>query len=257
MRLHVNNRFVLIAAGCFVGLVNSPAIGQIEFAKSTLRVTSATQPATARGTVQQAYGVEQESQQVAQQPELQPADGGANVSPLQAPPRYAARRADYAAPRNAPGLVHAPNMRRAPSMVNVYSSTSAHATLSKMPRPAPVQSRPAAQRTQPRGKPFQFVNTDPAVSPYLNMFRNNATSDQFSNYITNVRPELQRIEMNRQQTAELQKLRGQLQNLSGGAPTSSMPARCALYGYGAVLSHDEAVGRRERVWCAFRRNAPT
>ena len=225
MRLRVNNGFVLLAAGCFVGLVNSPAIGQIEFANSTLRVTSATQPATApHGTVQQAYGVEQESQQVAEQPELQPADGGANVTPPQASPRYAARRADCAAPRNAPGLVHAPNLSRAPLMVNVYSSTSAHATLSKMPRPAPVQSRPAAQRTQPRGKPFQFVSTDPAVSPYLNMFRNNATSDQFSNYITTVRPELQRIEMNRQQTAELQKLRGQLQNLSGGAPTSSMPA---------------------------------
>ena len=57
------------------------------------------------------------------------------------------------------------------------------------------------------------------------MFRANSSADQFPNYITSVRPELERIEANRAQTAELQKLRGQLQSMSaGGAPTSSMPA---------------------------------
>jgi len=223
MRPSLKSSVVLLASLSGLTIAHSQAVAQIEFAKSTIRITSASEPTNGTGAVQQAYHSAAVDDSGTPQPGTR-----SSATRQQQPPseRHATRQADYApsaAPRN---FVHGSAAGRAPSMVNVYSSQSAQTTLSKMPRPAPVRSQSAAQRSQPRGKPFQFVQSDPAVSPYLNLFRKGAQAEDLPNYIMNVRPELERIEANRQQSAELQKLRSQVQNLSGagGAPNSSMPA---------------------------------
>jgi hypothetical protein len=117
-------------------------------------------------------------------------------------------------------------------MVNVYSSAAAQATLSKLPHPAPIQPRATttAPPKQMRGKPFQDVQSEPVISPYMNLYRNDFNATSLPNYLTMVRPQLEQQQANRQQAAEIQKLRGQLQNPSGnGIPNSASMTAHAHY----------------------------
>jgi hypothetical protein len=121
-----------------------------------------------------------------------------------------------------------------PSLVNVYASANAQATLSRMPRPMTVTPRPKAPpapAVRQRGKPFQAVPSQPAISPYLNMYRRDVDANNLPNYFAFVRPQMEQQEANRQQAAELQKLRGQLQSLSAtsGPPNSANMAAHARY----------------------------
>jgi hypothetical protein len=199
--------FVAVAADC------SPALAQIEFAKSTIRFTSAPPPAAAKSPA----------------PTLTPPDVVSSRSaavqirgPAEIPAvpvvRHAVRQAAYEAPVVAQPQVQPQVPSRAPSRVSAHSGSAAQATLSKLPGPVPVQPKPAGLPAQPRGKPFQSVQNDPAVSPYLNLHRTERGGTGLPNYITLVRPQLDQIQANRLQAAEMQRLRSQVQNLSSGAP---------------------------------------
>ena len=95
----------------------------------------------------------------------------------------------------------------------------------------PFILNPLAQPKRQQGKPFQSVQSQPAISPYLNLYRNDANANSLPNYFAYVRPQLEQIEANRQQAAELQKLRGQVQNMSsgGGGQQSTSMSTSARY----------------------------
>jgi hypothetical protein len=94
-----------------------------------------------------------------------------------------------------------------------------------------VQSRPKAPAAPSRGKPFQAVQMEPAVSAYLNMYRRDSDGGNVPNYFAFVLPQLEQQEVSRQQAAELQRLRGQVQSLgaTAGASTPSNMAAHARY----------------------------
>ncbi|HEX3599926.1 MAG TPA: hypothetical protein VHU84_07270, partial [Lacipirellulaceae bacterium] len=115
---------------------------------------------------------------------------------------------------------------RTRTLAGVRPTTSAG--LNKMPHPMPVQAAAiptptSAAAARLRGKPFQSVQSEPAISPYLNLYRNDAGQNQLLNYYTLVRPQLEQQEANKRQTAEMQKLRAQVQNGSqrGGVQQAS------------------------------------
>lgn len=68
-------------------------------------------------------------------------------------------------------------------------------------------------------KPFSSIRSQQTVSPYLNLFREEQIED-IPNYYTYVRPQLQQQQTNRQQHAELQRLRQQVQQTRFGSPTA-------------------------------------
>ncbi len=129
--------------------------------------------------------------------------------------RFPVKPASFDAPAATKPLVPATNVR-SKSVVGIYTNPSAAATLSKIPRPAPIQqssaASPAAQAARVRGKPFQTVEAGPTVSPYLNLYRNDTNTNMMSNYYAFVRPQLDQIEANRKQAADMQRLRAQVQN---------------------------------------------
>jgi hypothetical protein len=107
-----------------------------------------------------------------------------------------------------------------------------------MPRFAPrsvvSQTAPMFPRRpaiQPQGgrplrrvsKPFEHVDRDPTVSPYLNLDRDDDDQQVVPNYFTLVRPQLEQIQTNRLQQHEILQLRGQVQGMTtmGGAPQSA------------------------------------
>jgi hypothetical protein len=154
--------------------------------------------------------------------------------------RYAAQQAAYAEEQAAqaeqqheapPAPAPAPVAPRAPVVINVRTSANAQANLNRIPRPAPVQSQGAALPARLPGKPFQGAQFEPAVSPYLNMYRRDVDSNNLPNYFAFVRPQLDQQEAHRQQTAEMQKLRAQIQSLStgGGVPNSANMSSHARY----------------------------
>jgi hypothetical protein len=115
------------------------------------------------------------------------------------------------------------------------TTTAAPLVPRTMPRFAPrsvvSQSAPFFPRRpaiQPQGgralrrsaKPFEHVDRDPTVSPYLNLDRDDDEQQIVPNYFTFVRPQLEQMQTNRLQQHELQQLRGQVQGMtiSGGAP---------------------------------------
>jgi hypothetical protein len=140
---------------------------------------------------------------------------------------YPVRQAIHTLPSAAPTPKSAQATGRLPLAVNVYSSPSAQATLSRMPRPMTVQSRPKAPPARPRGKPFQSVESQPAISPYLNLYRRDVDANNLPNYFAFVRPQLEQQQANRQRAAELQELRGQLQNLSSPSSPPNADNRTA------------------------------
>lgn len=144
--------------------------------------------------------------------------------------QYAVKPASFSAPAAAKPLSPPTQNTRSRSVVGVYNNSSAQATLSKIPRPAPVQhpmvSQPVAQAARTRGKPFQTVEAGPTVSPYMNLYRNDANSIMVSNYYSFVRPQLDQIDANRRQAADMQRLRSQLQNTQPGG------AQPVMYGTG-------------------------
>lgn len=227
--------FLAAAAG------SSRAIAQIEFAHSTIRITSASEPASPAQPTATAP-VQRPAQQSPRQQEANPyvtetAEQSAPPTPPTTPRvpirRYDVRPVNYDAPNLNQPMAQPQLPGRAPSVVGVYGGASARATLNKMPGPTPVQPKAPAAPRPARGKPFQGAINDPAVSPYMNMYRNETNSNGLPNYFSLVRPQMEQLEANRQQAAELQKLRSQVQNLSSGggsgAPQSPSMGGSAHY----------------------------
>ena len=105
-----------------------------------------------------------------------------------------------------------------------------------MPRPAPAATSAGKRHAFPtradRGKPFQTIESEPAVSPYLNLYRTDLNPNTMPNYVALVRPQFEQLQANRKQASDLQRLRAQLQNATqpvaapqqaaSGASTSGM-----------------------------------
>lgn len=123
-------------------------------------------------------------------------------------PRFGVTGAVYTQPMADPQVTN--QTRQA---LGFYGGASARATLSQFPRRTPIQpSAPRVVRRQT--KPFQNIERDPTISPYLNLDRDDDESQGVPNYFTFVRPQIEQLQTNRMQQRDIQQLRGQLQSMS-------------------------------------------
>lgn len=86
-------------------------------------------------------------------------------------------------------------------------------------QPAQPRFIPGSNKYGATAKPFSSIRSQPTVTPYLNLFREEQIED-IPNYYTYVRPQLQQQQTNRQQHAELQRLQQQLQQTRLGSPAA-------------------------------------
>ncbi len=195
MRLPISS----VIASLFVALTtpNSPSMAQQDVGGSSIRLASATE------------SVRYDSNEQSYDP----------------PPAQPVRQsAMQSGPSLAPPVVHAP--AQPPAMngtkmpAGFYASEEARATLQQLPGPAPVRSAPRLQATRRGGKPFQGIQSQSTISPYLYMNAAGSSSTAIANYLAFVRPELEKEEVNRQQQRELQQLRTQVQKMSSGTATN-------------------------------------
>lgn len=201
---------------------------QEDVAGSTVRLASATEPAAAPTATQSELGNWGEAELKF---ELSPTtSAGLPAHPNTAKRSYSVTPASFSAPLATKPLAPPANAR-SKTIAGVYTNASATATLSKIPRPAPVQrptaAPPVAHAGHVRGKPFQAVDSGPTVSPYLNLYRNEVNANTMPNYYAFVRPQLDQIEANRKQAADMQRLQAQLQNTQSAG--GSQPV---MYGTG-------------------------
>jgi hypothetical protein len=92
-------------------------------------------------------------------------------------------------------------------------------TTTSFPRRPAIQ--PQGQRSMRRvSKPFEHVDRDPTISPYIHLDRDDDEKQIVPNYFTFVRPQMEQMATNRIQQREIQQLRGQVQGMtmSGIAP---------------------------------------
>jgi hypothetical protein len=102
-----------------------------------------------------------------------------------------------------------------------YGGRSAMATLNELPRNTAYQ---AAQNTAPQParrptKPFQTASNRPALSPYLNLFRDDKSTTGIPNYYQYVQPQLeqQAAEQRQQIQSERRERQGRAaSNMNGG-----------------------------------------
>ncbi len=217
MRLPISS----VIASLVVSLTtpNSPAFAQQNVAGSTIRLTSASEPArdsTSYNSTAQSNQLAMEQRQA--------------VPPIQ----QSEQSVDQSSRSFAPPIVHAPaeapaiNRMRMPA--GLYASPAARSTLNQLPGPAPVQSAPRLQTTRRGGKPFQAVPTQSTISPYLYMNAGTNTSTPITNYLAFVRPQLEQAESGRQQQREIQQLRSQLQKMSSnGTGSQSVKSNSAAH----------------------------
>lgn len=243
MRLRSPSHIIVSVISLVAGSYCAPAAAQIDFAKSSIRIVPPSEASESLphrtppmkfsalptpGPMPVARPVRPASDTTVDE-DLPPAP----VSQAAPANGYPVQQADFVAPPPQSQLIHASIPAHAPSTVNVYSSAAAQNTLSKMPRPAPIQTR--STTTAPpkpvRGKPFQEVQSEPVISPYMNLYRNDTTAPTLPNYLTMVRPQMEQQQSSRQQTAELQKLRAQLQSYSGGGSNSPNSASMTAHAH--------------------------
>jgi hypothetical protein len=95
-------------------------------------------------------------------------------------------------------------------------------TTFNFPRRPAIQPQ-GSRSTRRMSKPFEHVDRDPTISPYLNLDRDDDEQQIVPNYFTFVRPQLEQLQTNRMQQREIQQLRGQVQGMtmSGIAPQSA------------------------------------
>lgn len=88
--------------------------------------------------------------------------------------------------------------------------------------------RVAAQNgvAAPRGgqpvKPFTGASSGPTISPYLNLFREDTTTNDLPNYYTFVRPQQRQLEANQQQRQQIQQLQRQVRQASYTTPATNV-----------------------------------
>jgi hypothetical protein len=197
MRLPISS----VIASLVVALTtpSSPAFAQQNAGGSTIRLTSASEPASDNSSYDSNAQANQPS---AEQPQAAPA-----IQQSEQPVRSLA-----------PPIVHtpveAPALNHTKMPAGFYASPEARSTLSQMPGPAPVQSASRLQTTRRGGKPFQAVQAQPTISPYMYLNAGSSTASPMTNYFAFVRPQLEQAESGRQQQREIQQLRTQLQKMS-------------------------------------------
>ncbi len=87
-----------------------------------------------------------------------------------------------------------------------YQNAEAASILNQVPV-RPATNRPPQRLVYAPNKPFNDIQREPTVSPYLNLFRDDDDrDDQVPNYFTLVRPQLEQQQKNRAQNRELQRL---------------------------------------------------
>lgn len=199
---------------------SSPALAQQSATGSTIRLTSATEPARDSASYDSNA---QANQPVAEQRQAPP------------PIQQAERPVDQPNPSLAPPIVHAPveapSLNRTRMPAGFYASPAARSTLNQLPGPAPVQSVPRLQTTRRGGKPFQAIPTQPTISPYLYLNAGTNTATPMTNYFAFVRPQMEQAESGRQQQREIQQLRSQLQKMSSNDPGSQSAKQNAAARY--------------------------
>jgi len=101
-------------------------------------------------------------------------------------------------------------------VVRYYVGHSAREAMSRFPRRTPIE--PSGPRlVQRQGKPFQNVERESTISPYLYLEQDDETRQDIPNYFTYVRPQLEQQEANRVQRRAMQQLNGQMQSMSSTA----------------------------------------
>lgn len=231
MRRHCSVACVLLGSIAILGLLQRSARSQAEPATSTIRLASGSEASGAvdREPPSQAWPRHDSELSFEQLHRAAPS----NVVRTSATKNSNARnqngvqQAGYVESPATKPLVDVAGYNRSRSLAGVYPSASAQATLNKLPRPVPVQqtaTAPAAQPTHQRGKPFQAIQTEPELSPYLNLYRTNLNPNMMPNYFALVRPQFEQQELNRKQTTEIQKLQRQLQSNQSAAASSPYSA---------------------------------
>jgi hypothetical protein len=206
MRLPISS----VIASLVVALTtpSSPAFAQQSAAVSTIRLTSASEPASDSSS----YDSNGQSNQ-------------SNGEQRQAAPPI--QQSEQPVRSLAPPIVHtpveAPALNHTKMPAGFYASPEARSTLSQMPGPAPVQSASRLQTTRRGGKPFQAIQAQPTISPYMYLNAGTNTASPMTNYFAFVRPQLEQQESGRQQQREIQQLRTQLQKISSNG-TGSQPS---------------------------------
>lgn len=95
-------------------------------------------------------------------------------------------------------------------------------------QPAGPGYRVAAQNGvgAPRGgqasKPFAGASAGPTISPYLNLFREEASNSDLPNYYMFVRPQQQQFEASQQQRQQIQQLQRQVQQATYTSPATNI-----------------------------------
>jgi hypothetical protein len=188
---------------------SSPTFAQQNAAESTIRLTSASEPV---GDSSSYDSNAQSNQSSVEQRQA--------ASPIQ----HSEQPVRSLAPPIGHTLVEAPAMNHTKMPAGFYASPEARSTLSQMPGPAPVQSASRLQTTRRGGKPFQAVQAQPTISPYMYLNAGTSTSSPMTNYFAFVRPQLEQQEAGRQQQREIQQLRNQLQKMSSNGAGSQSSA---------------------------------
>ena len=218
MRLPISS----VIASLVVALTtpSSPAFAQQNAAGSTIRLTSASEPARDSSA--------DDSNAQSNQPAVEQRQAAPPIQQSEQP-------VDQSVRSLAPPIVHtpveAPAMNRTRMPAGFYASPEARSTLNQLPGPAPVQSAPRVQTTRRGGKPFQAIPTQPTISPYLYLNAGTNTASPMTNYFAFVRPQQEQAESGRQQQREIQQLRSQMQKMSstGTGSQSANPNSAAHY----------------------------
>ena len=200
-------------AGCGPDHSSSPAFAQQSAAVSTIRLTSAAEPASDSSSYDSNA---QSNQSSVEQPQAAP--------PIQQSEQPAVQPTRSLAPP----IVHTPV--EAPADEPHEDA----GRFLRQPRGS-VGARPdawaragsigvaALQTTRRGGKPFQAVQSQPTISPYLYLNAGTSSASPMTNYFAFVRPQLEQQESGRQQQREIQQLRTQLQKISSNG-TGSQPS---------------------------------
>lgn len=120
-----------------------------------------------------------------------------------------------------------PLPRSAQNVMDLYSGATSQRVLAQLEerpssgRQTSTSGAIAPPRPRSAGKPFQGVSASPTVSPYLNLFREEI-STELPNYYTFVRPMQEQLQTNRSQQQELTRLQRQVQSMPYGSPSSGM-----------------------------------
>jgi hypothetical protein len=116
-----------------------------------------------------------------------------------------------------------PNQTR--QALGFYGGRSALATLNEVPHSTVYQSSQAAmpQATRRPAKPFQNATSRPALSPYLNLFRDDKTSTGIPNYYAFVQPQLEQEAASQRQ--QIQSQRRERQGQAAASAQSGVEAQ--------------------------------